>query len=303
MLWAVNPAPLSAAPSSSASALAPALPARFAFIIGAMKSGTSSLNKYLAEHPQIAPTRSPRPGYFALPEARARGEAWYLGLWDWDPGRHRVALEDSPYYAKLPFLPGVPQAIERFASEHAVDVRFIYLMREPLERIESHFRHYAQYYPWKLLLHRAEVLREAIAFSRYTMQLAPWIERFGRERVLLLRFDDLERDRRAVIQRVCRFLEVDAEHAFAGLDKVHHASMRRQLWFLALRRSPILRRAWKRVPTGAKKGVWRPLRPAIERHRPYLTRAERAQAAEQLRADVAELGARYGVDISGWGRA
>ena len=37
------------------------------FVIGAMKSGTSSLHKYLGEHPQIFMSPEKEPGYF-VPE-------------------------------------------------------------------------------------------------------------------------------------------------------------------------------------------------------------------------------------------
>ena len=54
------------------------------FIIGAMKSGTTSLHEYLATHPEIAMSREKEPGYFVEELSLGKGEAWYLSLFERD---------------------------------------------------------------------------------------------------------------------------------------------------------------------------------------------------------------------------
>jgi hypothetical protein len=78
--------------------------ARFAIIIGAMKSGTTSLFEYLAGHPMLAPCREKEPDFFARDERWRRGRSWYEGLWRPAPPADGFALEASTSYTKLPAL-------------------------------------------------------------------------------------------------------------------------------------------------------------------------------------------------------
>ena len=50
------------------------------FIIGAMKSGTTSLHHYLAEHQRIFMSELKEPGYFVEELTWSRGRDWYLSL-------------------------------------------------------------------------------------------------------------------------------------------------------------------------------------------------------------------------------
>ena len=88
--------------------------------------------------------------------------------------------EASSSYTKLPLAPGVSERIAAFNPE----ARFIYLLRDPVERAISHYwhmvRHHAEHRPI------AEAVRrdpQFVAVSHYSMQLRPFLEQFGRERV------------------------------------------------------------------------------------------------------------------------
>lgn len=153
----------------------------FALIIGAMKCGTTSLFQYLAQHPQVAPSSPKEIRFFSLNENWQKGFNWYQTRWQWDPSRHQVALEASPSYAALPRRPNVA---ERIAQVRA-DFRFIYLLRDPIERIESHYAHAAR----KSKAPTSgmnEVPRQWLELSKYAMQLAPYRECFSVDQVLLL---------------------------------------------------------------------------------------------------------------------
>lgn len=113
-------------------------PRRYVIIIGAMKSGTTTLFDMLADHPAIAPARDKEPGFFAFDGVWSRGWDWYDSLFDFDPARHRYRLEASTDYTKQPFVTGV---WERMTARPDVEVKLVYIMRHPLRRIESHARH------------------------------------------------------------------------------------------------------------------------------------------------------------------
>lgn len=175
------------------------------FIIGAMKSGTTSLHEYLATHPQIAMSELKEPGYFVEELGLPKGEDWYLSLWQRrEP--HRYFGESSTHYAKLPVYRGVPERLFRFNPQ----ARLIYIMRDPFERLVSHYWHAVRD------LHHGGELRPLLkavredpaylAFSDYAMQLEPYFERFGGDAVVTLTFEALVEDPQREADRIYRWL-------------------------------------------------------------------------------------------------
>jgi len=104
------------------------------FVIGAMKSGTSSLHATLAAHPQIFMCRKKEPDYFIEQCNWSRGERWYLSLFA-RAGDKPIIGESSTGYTQAPRFHGVPQRIRGFRP----DARFVYIMRDPIERTISHY--------------------------------------------------------------------------------------------------------------------------------------------------------------------
>ena len=104
----------------------------FALIIGAMKAGTTSLFKYLSQHPEICACQEKEPNFFASDINWSKGLDWYQNLWKWNQDLHKIALEASTFYTRLPEA----NAAERIAQIKA-KFKFIYILRNPVERIES----------------------------------------------------------------------------------------------------------------------------------------------------------------------
>ena len=80
------------------------------FVIGAMKSGTTSLHAYLGSHPQIFMCPEKEPSFFAKETISSRGEDWYLKLFA-AAGSKPVIGESSTAYSRIPLFPGVPERI------------------------------------------------------------------------------------------------------------------------------------------------------------------------------------------------
>ncbi len=172
------------------------------FLIGAMKSGTTYLHKLLEAHPSIFMCQPDEPSYFVDPDQLKR---LWPAMWDrgfWRSEEHYLRLfqpagdatllgEASTNYTKLPLVSGVPQRIRNFNP----DARFIYLMRDPVERTLSHYWHMVRYHAEHRKILRA--IREDPQFldvSHYVVQLAPFLELFGRDRVSVLTYEQLTRD-------------------------------------------------------------------------------------------------------------
>lgn len=188
---------------------------RYVFLMGAIKAGTTSLYHYVCGHPQVSPCRQGEIAFFTDPELYARGFDWYEQQWDFDPERHRVAFEHSANYTKDPFIAS-PAA--RIAS-HVKDPRFLYLVRDPIERIESHYNAGLKI-GW--FGYEARITDDNfICPTRYCHQLRCYEEHFPRESILVLNHEDLKRDRAGLVKRVIDFLELDPDVPL-DLDAVHN---------------------------------------------------------------------------------
>lgn len=136
----------------------------------------------------------------------SRGIDWYRAQFS---ARARVRGEASPGYACYPQYPGVP------ARMHAVvpQAKLIYLVRDPVARLLSHYRH-------NVCEHReARGLEEAVrqpesiyvARSRYFMQLEQYLPYYPPEQILIVQQEALRTERRATLRRVFAFLGVNPD--------------------------------------------------------------------------------------------
>lgn len=193
-------------------------------IVGAQRCGTTSLFRYLAEHPQVRPGIGKELQYFSL--HYQRGERWYRGHFpSLDVGQ--VTFEASPYYL---FHPSVPDRVAA-TLPHA---KFIALLRDPVDRAYSHYLHSRAHGVEPLSFEEAieaEPRRLEMLWGRayderggrnplrcfsyvsrglYAEQLERWLERFPRESLLVVRSEDMYQDPARTYAGVLDFLELDA---------------------------------------------------------------------------------------------
>jgi Sulfotransferase domain len=157
-------------------------------IIGAMKCGTTSLFRWLGEQPGVSIPEIKEPHFFSRKERWDRGLNWYGSLFLGAPDG-ALTGEASASYSD-PRLSST--AAKRIAGvvPHA---RLIYLVRDPVERIRSHYRHEIQRARERRPL--VEALRDPdnpyLRSSLYHRALSPYLERFPREQILVTRLEDL----------------------------------------------------------------------------------------------------------------
>lgn len=267
-----------------------------AIIIGAMKCGTTSLFHYLTQHPRICPSSIKEPAFFIEDRTWDRGLDWYRSLYDWDPHRHRWALEASTSYTKRPEVAGVP---DRIASVPG-DKRFIYIMRDPLERIRSHIE-YGRAKEWEPFREAGGGVPEtAIEISRYAYQLEPFVREFGRDRILLLTLEEMAETPGEILDRTCDFLGIE-RRTFEVPDRVHNKSsqmMVRPDWYTEIRHHPVVATTRRLIPF--KRWIGRHVLGFEPPSAPQLTESEERWIEEELRDEVAILRDEYGVDVSRW---
>jgi Sulfotransferase domain. len=185
------------------------------FVIGAMKSGTTSLHTYLASHPQIFMSTPKEPGFFEKENLSPDRERWYLNLF----ASAKDALiigESTTTYSRAPRFPGVPERIARFNPA----ARFIYVMRDPIQRSISQYWFHVRFWGEKRDMQTAiRQDRQYTDASNYAMQLAPYVELFGSDRVATLTFEELSRTPSNVIRQLFAWLGVDASFVPPNLDQ------------------------------------------------------------------------------------
>jgi len=282
--------------------------------IGGMKCGTTSLFHYMRAHPEVGTSRY-KQTYFFNDQGEARSERegnWHKGLeWyrkEW-PTSGRVIFEGlSLGYTDWPIEDGIPERM------HSVlpDVRFIYMVRNPVERAVSHWMNsYA-----KSMEHRPieEALLSDIddyrlnAYVRrglYAMQLKRYLPHFDDiSRYLVVPFEDFRDRKRETLRTIFRFMGVDENYWSEAFDVIHHpASLQRRKnpVGMFLQRS-IGERIYYRLRSYQRHWMetllYRPFSKRIER--PVLAPDVQARLLERFAPDIEELSAITGKPFKGW---
>jgi hypothetical protein len=260
-------------------------------IIGAMKAGTTSMYRDLRTHPRIFMPRDKEAGHLRDDGVLTDdGRARYARLFE-PAGADQVCGEAPTDYTKLPDVPGVPARARAVAGP---DLRAIYLVREPVARIVSH--HYHEFAAGRMPANIDDAVRdfpELVNYSRYAMQLAPWIETFGRDHVHVVRFEDYVTHRRDAVVEVTRFLGLEPRPDLVQDEKVFNRSDGKPVMkgpLVILRRNPIYSRLVRPLlPLSARDALRRALMPKAPPRPDPPTAATVASIIEQLRDDLAAL--------------
>jgi len=264
-------------------------------VIGAMKCATSTLHAQLARQPGVFMSTPKEPNFFSDDDVHDRGIEWYAGLFE-DAPEEAICGESSTHYTKLPTH---PHAAERMA-EAVPRARLVYVMRHPMERLVSHYIH-----AWTKREVHSPIDRaidqhpELISYGRYSMQLEPYLERFGRTNVLPVFVGRLEADPAGELARIGRFIGLRDEAVWDEALETQNVSSRR------LRESRV-RDALLNLPgmaTLRRRLLPRAVRDRIKKawrmeSRPSLSEAAHRRVARAFDEDLARLGAWLGVELS-----
>ena len=230
-------------------------------IIGAAKSGTTSLYDFIAKHPDISSSYVKEPSYFSTIDIP--GLSYYRTNFPIHT-RRLTGEASTSYFAR----PDVPERIKSIIP----DAKLIVLLRNPVDRAYSHY-HFAR----KRNVEPCETFEEALEqekarrekylnsvselksildgkanvskernmynivrdcwddswhsylrYGHYAEHLENWIKHFKRDRFLILSTDEFRDDRQHALDGVFEFLDVDSFviHDFKDLNVGRYKGMK-----------------------------------------------------------------------------
>lgn len=173
-------------------------------IIGAMKCGTTTLQAQLAAQAGVFMSTPKEPNYFSDDAIFAQGSDWYEGLFATAPAG-ALKGEASTHYTKLPTY---PETLPRMLAVLPAP-KLVYMIRNPVARAISHYIH-----EWSLRGAGSDAQgtfrsqSEFTDYGCYGMQIAPFVEAYGKERILLTCLEAFKADPMAEFARVAAFLDL-----------------------------------------------------------------------------------------------
>ena len=289
-------------------------------ILGAAKSGTTSLYHYLSEHPNIYMSPIKEPKYFALGGQQLR----YGRQGDAEKMRKSSVLDRASYFslfegAKDCQASGEASTIYLY-SERAVErikrelpeARLIAILRNPVERAYSNFLYMVRKGEETLRDFEAALQEERnrrdwmpswhyVERGFYHRQLARYFDRFPQEQIRVYLYEDLARSPENLLKDIYGFIGVDRFLTPGELKKHNVSGLPRSETLHALQHRPNVVRSVARnlLPTEWKQKLSSHLRSRNLR-RPELEPHTRKQLVDIFRDDVLKLQDLIQRDLSAW---
>jgi hypothetical protein len=297
------------------------------FIIGAPKSGTTSLYVWLRGHPEVFMSPVKEPCYYSRDLASDNSGNFlrygtdrdrYLALFEGAGSAKRLGEASTRYL----YSTEAPSLI----AADSPDARVIALLRNPVDFIASLHahklaggtedlesledalkaeadRHAGKRVPRDSNPHLATYRDRA----RFGEQLPRWIETFGRDRVHVMIFEEMVADPARHFREVLEFLHVDPSYvpeAFSTHNPAHASSG--GIMRTVLRTPPVQFVAWRVLPAVVGDVRARSLARRMAHSKLRRKTAARAQVSTELRArleaeltpDVARLSEILGRDMN-----
>jgi hypothetical protein len=196
-------------------------------VIGAGRSGTTSLCSLLEGHREVCFSNIKEVHYFSIPDLYRRGEGYYHGFFRRYRGQPVVASADT-------YLLMAHEAIQRV---HAYNpgMKIIVLLRDPVARAWSSY-HYSVNYGYhgaysdfldspekeKNIRDEADIVRRNnvghFYGSLYYEHLHRWAEVFPGEQILLLKTEDLKEAPLELTRKLQAFLDLRPDDSVIGKE-------------------------------------------------------------------------------------
>lgn len=263
--------------------------------LGPQRTASSWLQQVLEFHDEICLPKGVKETMF-FDKHYAKGLAWYQWHFeDASPGTR--CGEIAPTYFDS------PEATSR-VFDHFPELKLIVLIRNPIERTHSLYRHHLSKGRIRCKFDEAlDRFPNLISSGKYSIHCPRWESQFGRSNFLYLRQEDVSERPQAVLNEVCDFLSIARmDLPSIGNEKVNSATAPRSLLLARLfsLTSTMLRSARLYNVVNAAKRLG--LKSVFSGGRSVdpMSATSRKRLAEEFDADVSWLENRLGCNLSGW---
>ena len=207
------------------------------FIIGASKAGSTSLNYYLDQHPDIFMGTNKEPEFFQRDEDYQKGLEWFVHEY-FDHAEEGKPIGEASasylYYTKV---------AERLRELPKENQRFIVTLRNPVDRAYSQYWHQVRNTEYRdfqtaisdemkaydespELIYNFPPESYYLGRSLYGAHLNNYFSLFPRESFLIIFLEELIENPQSVFSKVCAFLNV--EYKEISTEKIHNSGATNQ---------------------------------------------------------------------------
>ena len=193
------------------------------FIVGAPKSGTTSLFHYLNRHPQVVMSSQKEPNYFSYNAIHEQG------MYYDNNSINTLDKYESLFLQKENMLYGEASVSYLFYDNVAEDIKkynpnskIIIMLRNPIERA---FSHYLMDYRLGLISDSFENIitkkskhknahlfyQQYIEVSKYSMQIQRYLDFFEKDNILFIDYEDFKNNVLETVDQVYNFLKISTK--------------------------------------------------------------------------------------------
>lgn len=268
--------------------------------IGAMKCGTSSLHRYLGEHPEVIMSNPKETDFFL--ERNDKSLEWYRKCFK---GKAKKYGEISPNYTKYPLFKGVPNRVHKVLP----DVKLIYLVRDPVERAISNYVHnWARMRVSSSIDENFQPVEKCqhITNSRYFYQIRRYLKKFPRKNIRIFQSENLRKNRQSVMKKIFEFINVKKSYECKGFEEEYHKSRKKEVpnrLVMMTQESNLMREIKHMVKKLLPKKTYEKIRnqmwSKVEK-KPKLSKDVLCKVKEYLKSDVERLRSLTGKDFHEW---
>ncbi|WP_321369268.1 sulfotransferase [uncultured Draconibacterium sp.] len=267
-------------------------------ILGAAKAGTTTMADILSNHPAVNFCKEKEPNFFSTTDNWKANIEKYHCLYEEEKGK--IYGEASHSYTALPLY---NLNIWEDIYDYNSNMKFVYIVRNPIDRFISAYMQNYQRGRFDYSIDEAIHKSKNIHRSRYYTQILPFIEKFGRDNVMIIDFDDFIKDRKVVLEKLSDFLKLSLDKF--DLDENKHSNVSVNSIKLNAKYDWIVKRfsvLTHLIPNKVKMAVKRMLvnKKRVFKEKPRLTKEQQETIIRLTRMDTLALSKLINKDLSGW---
>lgn len=261
-------------------------------MIGAMKSATSSLHRYLAEHPDVATSTPKELDFFVEHRYNELGIDWYRSQFT-DPAGATAAGESSVNYTKCHEFPGVAERMHA----HLPEVKLLYILRDPLSRIESQWVHSVGAGKWRTDFAAAVADPDTspmVQTSCYWTQIEQYLSFYDPSQIKIMSYEAVSADPQRAVGEILEFIGLDPEFEHPLIGKRIHDSRRK------MRPNALGMLLWEDQVRRRRLRKWLPWLVATPIEKPQWDPADKARISEYLAPEMEKIRSFSGHEFEQW---